>query len=289
MNKTFWQSIKEHDYAVPTGFSVKALTPELLSYLGSLDFELRDDFAYRILIEWFDRGHYSHADLWEMATLMLHNLTSGLGEHKDDTVLLRSYSVLILMEIVYYDVITIPTPMFAEAKIQQILAQVLVYFRAEKDLRDYEPGKGWMHAVAHAADCSWILAQHRFVSLSDLERIMDALVEKIATPAHVYLFDEDERLARTVMGALQRDLLTLPFLTAWLEQLTHPRGHSTWSDTDEADNCARHNSKHFLRSLYFQLRSPGFAGMPHVKQRPAIADALLPLVEEALSQIQTWC
>jgi hypothetical protein len=57
----------------------------------------------------------------------------------------------------------------------------------------------------------------------------------------------------------------------------------------EAETCARHNSKYFLRSLYFQLRSPGFANLTSVEQRPAVADALLPLVESALSRVRSWC
>jgi hypothetical protein len=35
MDKAFWQSIKSNEYTVPKDHSVPALTPELLSYLGS--------------------------------------------------------------------------------------------------------------------------------------------------------------------------------------------------------------------------------------------------------------
>lgn len=58
---------------------------------------------------------------------------------------------------------------------------------------------------------------------------------------------------------------------------------------NEAETCARHNTKYFLYDLYFQLRSPGFAHLTFVEQQPVVADALLPLVENALSQIRAWC
>ena len=289
MDKSFWQSIKANNYAVPDGFTIQMVTPVLLSYLGSPDFELRDDFAYRILIEWFDRKLYTHAELWQIAAQMLQNLTVGLGGKQTDTIFLRSYSVLMLAELMCYDVVTDPT--FSETEIQQIFTQVLAYFRAEQDLRSYDPEKKWMDAVAHASDCFFFLAQHRFVSAADLESIMNALVEKITTPViHIYLYDEDERLTRPVMSALQRDLLLLPFLATWLEQFTHPKEGTAWRYTDKPETCVRHNSKHFLRSLYFQLRMPGFGNLPltPVQQRPAIADELLPLLEETLAQIRVW-
>lgn len=86
---------------------------------------------------------------------------------------------------------------------------------------------------------------------------------------HVYLYDEDERLVRTIMGVLQRDLLARPFLAAWLELLVHPTGRIAWSEDfgdgkimdvvrNPAETCARHNTRHFWRGLYFQLRSPAY-------------------------------
>jgi hypothetical protein len=301
MDKMFWQSIKDNDYAVPPHSSVETLTSELLSYLGSPDPEFREGFAYTILDAWLHLGYYSHTELWEMATQLLHNLTIGLSEQQSDTVFLRSFSLLILAEIVYYD---LHHPTLEAAEVQQLLKQTLAYFEAEQDLRGYDTEKGWIHSIAHAADFLWVLAQHRFVSTTDLSQIMDALANKITAPvAHVYLYDEEERLVRTVMGILQRNLLTLPFLTAWLEHLTHPRGRVAWNESFEgpeggklmevvrgaAETCARHNVRYFLYALYFQLRSPGFAQLTFVEQKPAIADELLPLVENALSQIRVWC
>lgn len=298
MDKTFWQGITLGDYAVPTGYSVMTLTHELLLYTGSPDPELREETAYTILVAWINRGYYSHAELWDIAITLLNNLTIGLGEQLSDTIFLRSFSLLILTEIVYND---LTHPSLSEIEVRQILEQTLDYFKAEQDLRGFDSEKGWIHAVAHAADLFFVLAQHNNVTVSDLERIMNALAEKITAPVvHVYLYGEEERLVRTVVGVLQRDLLKLPFLTTWLEHLVHPSGRIAWSESFEsgklmevvrspAETCARHNTRSFLYSLYFQLRYPGFANLTFVERRPAIADALLPLVENALSLIRAWC
>jgi hypothetical protein len=46
MNKQFWQTLMENEYANPGGHSPDELTLELFSYLGSTNPELRDDIAY---------------------------------------------------------------------------------------------------------------------------------------------------------------------------------------------------------------------------------------------------
>jgi hypothetical protein len=164
-----------------------------------------------------------------MATRLLHRLTIGFGEQQNDTIFWRSFSLLILTEIVYHD---LTQPTLSETEVRQSLEQALAYFTAEKDRRGYYTEKGWMYAIAHAADLLWVLAQHRDVTTSDLWRIMDVLAAKITAPiAHVYLYDEEERLVRTVMGVLQGNMLMLPDLSIWPELLTHPRGRISWNES----------------------------------------------------------
>jgi hypothetical protein len=237
-------------------------------------------------------------ELWDIANHLLQNLSVGLGEQQSDTVFLRSFSILILTEIIYFD---LTHPSFTDVEVQKIVEQALDYFKSEQDLRGFDLEKGWIHAVAHSADLFFVLARNRYASVSDLESIMYALQEKITAPVvHIYLYDEEQRLVRTTMGVLERNLLNLPFLTTWLEYLMHPVGRVALSESFEsgklmevvrsqAETCARHNTRSFLYSLYFQLRYPGFANLTLVDQRPAISDALLPLVENALSQIRAWC
>lgn len=118
MDKQFWESIVDNDYTIPQKYSLTALTAELLTSLGSLDPEMREGPAYSILDNWIHRGYYSHAQLWQIATQLLHNLTVGLGEENSDNVFLRSFSLLVLSEIAYYD---LTTPTFGEHEVKQLL------------------------------------------------------------------------------------------------------------------------------------------------------------------------
>ncbi len=296
MDKAFWHSIVTNDYAIPSEPSLASMTAELLQYLGSTDSELRDELAYPILERWIDTGRYPPGELRSMARQLAHNLTVDLGEQESDTGFLRAFSILTLVDIVYAD---IEHPYLDEGQFKELLDKAISYFLAEQDLRGYVPVKEWLHAIAHTADFFFISAQHPMIGAADLERIMEAIAQKISAPvAHIYLYDEDERLVRAVMGTLQRNLLTMPFLTTWLDWFIHPAEGTPLNTDDwdemmnivrsEAQTCARHNIKHFLRSLYFQLLSPGFAGMTFVTEKPPLADELLPRVEATLREIRAW-
>ena len=71
MDKQFWKAVQGNDYKVPEGHTVKSLTPELLSFLGSTDPELRDELAYAILVEWVEHDLYSPDDLRQIIASFL--------------------------------------------------------------------------------------------------------------------------------------------------------------------------------------------------------------------------
>src|SRR5512143_1092778 len=103
MDKTFWKKIQTNDYAIPDGFTAAQLTPELLGYLGSPDPGLRDDFTLPILAYWMYRNLYTTAELRVMIATLGENLTKGIGEDNADSVFLRSFSALLLAEMVNFD------------------------------------------------------------------------------------------------------------------------------------------------------------------------------------------
>jgi hypothetical protein len=287
MDNAFWQSILDADGAVPEGHTVDELTPELLALLGSTDPILRDEVAYPILDTWIHSGAYSDDRLRALLDQLGENLTAGLGEQDTDSVFLRTFSILVINEILEEDNLR---PFLSEAEVRSWLERALAYLADERDLRGYVPGKGWAHSAAHTADTLWVLSRSRYLGAPELERLLAAVANKIVTPvAHIYLHLEDERLAAAVSSALRRDLLELPFLSAWLDRLAHPVGEKRWIETvdDPAQAAAYHNARNFLRSLHIQLvlgvRVPSYHSNPaYFKRAPALRDQLLPLVEGAL-------
>lgn len=255
MDNAFWQAIREDDYSVPAGFSVEQLSQELLMLLGSTDPMQRDYFAYGILERWIVREYYSRAQLRAMLWGLVGNLSKGLGTRENDTVFLRSFSMLVMAEILKYDN---AHPFLDVTEVQEVFDRTLEYLGSEQDLRGYVPGKGWAHALAHVGDLLGVLACNRFMERKELEKMLSALAEKITTPVeYVYVTVEDERLALIVIMALTRNLLEASFWDWWCVQLTMPVEKMNWEDTIHfaapMDICAYHNTKAFLHALYFQL------------------------------------
>jgi hypothetical protein len=253
VDRGFLRFLVSADNALPQGQWVDELTPELLSWLGSVDEELRDEFAYPILAAWIERGEYTPDQLRAMARRMVDNLAVGLGENGTDTVFLRTFSALILMEVVSYDN---AHPFLDEDEVLELLDSALTYLRRERDLRGHVQGPGWAHAVAHTADLLMMLARSRHVDAAELERLLDGIADKLLEPAEtVYLYQEDERLAYAALTALRRGLVSRAFLTTWFGRFARPPGYDSWRPVyaDRGLATARMNATSFLRSLYFQL------------------------------------
>src|SRR4029453_1426853 len=90
----------------------------------------------------------SPAQLREPMAEWIGNLKRGLGEQGTDSVLLRSFSALELSLLAAYD---LKTPFLSQEEYDALLAAALDYLADERDVRGYDPEKGWMHSVAHTA------------------------------------------------------------------------------------------------------------------------------------------
>jgi len=282
-------------HAVPAGRSVEELTPPLLAALGSPDPVVREP-APKIVDVWIERGLYAPAAMRAMAARMADNLAAGLGERDTDSVFLRAFSLLVLTSIVSRDN---THPFYDAGDMRDILDRVLHYAAAERDLRGYIPGKGWAHAVAHTADILWALASNRHLEAADLGRVLDAIAVLVAPPvAHIYLHNEDERLAHAALGVLHRDLAPPPAVATWLERLVRPDGRDLGFAAllSQPDVAMRHNTIAFLRGLYFQLAGlaydpdtlpPGLPGYisDQIRQAPRHANDALPRIAAALRAI----
>jgi hypothetical protein len=289
VDKAFWQAILDADGAVPQGYTVTELTPELLRYLGTTDPFLRDEVAFEMLAAWIVRDQrYSPDEMRALGDQLARNLETGLGEQDTNSVFLRSFSALVLDKVIEADNWH---ACLEAADIRRWMEQGLAYIVAECDLRGRVPDQGWAHAIAHAADLLWVLAQSRHLAAPDLERILDAIAKRITTPVdHVYLYNEDQRLAFAAMGVLQRDLLDLPTVDMWLGRMLRPDHdwQHVFQSTDTAS--AYHNTTTFLRSLYFQLligiNPPAwYPDKSFFERVPALRDQLLPRIVGALKTL----
>ncbi len=277
MDNEFWNSIAKNDYAIPAGHTLDELRKTLFGYLGSTDPELRDDIAYIVYANWLKREMFTKEEVCAHVDELLANLDKGIGEPESDSVFLRTFSVLLLAEIVHNDN---KKPLLEKDLIQAILAKGLWYLDAEKDPRGHIPAKGWAHALAHTADLLMVLGKNRQTEKDDLEKILQGIANKLVRSTNwVYIHGEDDRLANAVMMTLQRNLVSTGFLGVWLKSFTEPEKSWNSAYTDENQAKAFHNSRNFLRSLSETIRAT-----EEMPQKEAIAK----LVYDALDNLKPY-
>jgi hypothetical protein len=252
----FWRRIKATEFAVPAGESALPLILELTDGLGSPDPEVRDGFGYEIPAAWIYRQKRLGPD--ELRILLRRwsaNLRTGIGETDTDSVLLRSFSALDLSLLAAHD---LQSPFLRPAEFDALLADALAYLRDERDVRGYTPPVGWRHSCAHTADLLKFLGRSPHLKVADQARILDAVKAKatrIGDP--VYVWGEDERMARALVSLVRRDDFDPAIVDPWLSDLLSLHARA-WEPAlpDPALLAADRNAANLLRSLYTLLSPP---------------------------------
>src|SRR5882757_5051674 len=169
--KEYWRGIAAKRYEVPEGERAFGLAKELSGYLKSSDAELRDDLAYSILAEWIlHKGVFSKDELLALEEEWRGNLKAGIGNSETDSVLGRSFSALCLAAIAERE---LKTPFLGEERYRKLLAAAESYLKEERDLRGFDPVKGWIHATAHTADLLAALVRHRLFTKQDQAAVLE--------------------------------------------------------------------------------------------------------------------
>ncbi len=242
----YWQPLREQ--ATSTALPADELALELVSCLGSPNPELRDRIGYELYTDWLRNEKLTDAT----RRALLNELSRGLGDVKEAAGLKRSFSALILAEVMRSDS---NNPFMDDASRQDLLNAAIAGLKNESDFRGLEPEIGWVHPVAHMADLLWRFALHAETTREQARSILDAVDSKIAPSGVSYTFNEGDRLARVVSTMIRRDLVAAEAIATWLDGFQTPRSMEKWSDAFQSpDGMAElHNTKQFLRALSDQL------------------------------------
>ena len=242
-NLGFWASI--YQQRADTTGNTDELAVRLLPCLGSESPTLRDTYGYGLYTYWLRNEELSLDTKQTLFGELLNNLDS-------DNSLLRSFSALILSEILRADAID----SFLSATDRQILLQKSsAALLAETDYRGLDQELGWIHPVAHLADVQWRFALHPKLSAEQATTILQTIAAKAVTDENSYVFNESDRLARVVAIIIRTEILPASDISDWLEQFSLRANGETWasafSSTDGMTEL--HNAKGFIRSLDSQL------------------------------------
>ncbi len=253
MNKTFFRGIVQNNYAAPSNFSADEVTAVLMECLASPDSELRDTYGFEILTRWIRRGVLKADSLKRMVVTLTPNLKIGIGERSTNTAFRRTFSALILSELVRQDNLT---PYLEPTAVKALLEAGVTYLTNEQDLRGFDKEFGYVHGVAHGADVLFRLASNPKLEKADMTRILEAVRSKVAPNTETsYAFGEDERLARVVIAVLARGMFNSTEWSEYIGKVVAPAPFGSWNDIwfDTAGLAKRHNTKLFLLSLNLYL------------------------------------
>jgi hypothetical protein len=244
-----WRHVSAADFRVPADRRLADLTAELTELLGTPDSESRE-LALAVLCTWVERGVYDDL-LPGLGDGIATGLLSGIGERDTDSVFRRSFSALVVAEVIDRDS---RKPRVNRAKVHEWGDKLATWFLMERDERGYVPGHGWAHAIAHGADALGALARSPHCGPGELLVVLDVIGDRVtrAERGSVWYSGEPDRLAMTTIHVLSRGLVPDELVEPWLERIgdaARPR-----RETDGEDVYLRTgNPAAFLRALYLQL------------------------------------
>lgn len=263
-----WQQVHAADFRVPDDRPLADLTVELTELLGHPDPRLRDELALPVLTTWVERGVYDDL-LPGLGDGIAVGLMTGLGQRGTDTVFRRSFSALVLGEIIARDS---ARPQLPPGKVLEWGDRLATWFLAERDQRAWVPQQGWAHAIAHGADALAHLARSPHCGAGELLVVLDVIAERVtARVDEVWTSGEPDRLAHATLQVLRRGLVPPDLVEPWLARIAeHARRRPGISSSDIYRQTG--NPRAYLRALYLQLALGPM-------QPPGRADLLLLLVE----------
>jgi hypothetical protein len=245
------EACARNEFRPPEQEQLSDFLPAMLTHIGSTDSALRDDLIYSAWNAWI-------LDYHALRPEQLHNLLSSildeqhlfhrLGEQDTDSVFTRSFSMLVLPLLL---ITHRSQPLFSPTEIRHIKERLLYYLEHESDRRGFVRGKGWAHAIAHAADALDDLAQCAEMDQPDLAEILEAIRSVICVESTCYTHLEEERLATAVLAVLGRGILSEGEIVQWLAGFADS---VTRVPSEPEKHTIRANVKNFLQSLYFRLQ-----------------------------------
>jgi len=238
--------IAQNNYHVLDETEVWPLAVQMMHSLGSIDPELRDILICSTLSEWA-KLYFDAQQLGILLNTVLddEHLFHGLGEQETDSVFMRSFSSLAVAAFVAQHRVH---PFLTAQAVEETHRKMLSCLSRERDLRGHVAGKGWAHAVAHAADALDELALCPELGEESLLDMLRVIRETVVGASVVFVDEEDERLVTAILSAIQRQVLAKADVTQWISGFVSfelPPTYQEWLRK-------KTNIKHFMRSLYFR-------------------------------------
>ena len=251
--RTDWVALAKSGFSLPEGAKAIDLLVEMNALLASPDPVLRDDVAFSAAERWIVRdGRVAPDEMRRLLQLWTANLQDGLDAPGDDRIFKRSFSALSLSLIAARDL----TAPFLEAReVATFFDRTLDYFNRERDLRGFDPARGWMHSPAHTSDALKFLARNPKLPAGSDARLLEAVERKIEAADTVFTWGENDRMALALQSMVRRADAVPATLDAWIGRWLEEY-KALWANGPQVDprRFARvENARQVMRSLHAAL------------------------------------
>ena len=242
--------IRDNEYSLEECENINEYVNLMLKYIGDNDPELRDELIYSTFANWIEgKCYFTDEELKNLLNTILSDefIFYKIGSEDDDSVLRRSFSILLVDPILCRH---LDKEFLDEEMILRTKDCLLRFFNEEKDLRGYDKEKGWVHAIAHAADGVHALINCKGITKDICKEIMTAIENKMLEGKEIFSSEEDERIVVIIYNDIILDkLLSDQYVCNWIE------GLSKFSEIKNKMTRfkAKVNIKNLMRSLYFRL------------------------------------
>lgn len=236
-------TLKAKDFEVPDDAFRQTFAKAVTLCLASPDPWLRDGIAYEALSHMLRGKQLTD----ETKRALLVDLTRRLGAPEGDG-FERPFAALVLSEVARADRID---PYLTEDELVKLLVDAQAWFINISDYRGFDEVQGWRHGVAHGSDLLMQLALNPRIDKEGLGVIVSAVGVKVAPKGVSYIDGESERLARPVLFAASRGVVSEAQWSEWLKQLAAPPADLADKMFTSVNGLAwRHDTKAFLNALY---------------------------------------
>lgn len=240
--------IVQNEYEPTKNIKPFSLALKMLDIIGIEDSYIRDDLVYMVMCTWIMNDVFSTEELRKILQIIQddNHMFYKLGEKDTNSVLTRSFSVLLMPVIIFKHS---QSNFLSEDEILSAYSNVINYYEKEKDIRGYIKNNGWAHSAAHTADAIDEFVKLPQIHYNELKEVLRLIRLKVCISSYQYAHQEDERIVIAILSILERNIIPLEEIVDFVESFKDLEKAGVYPD-DINLTC---NVKHFLRSLYFRV------------------------------------
>ncbi|ECQ6575050.1 DUF2785 domain-containing protein [Listeria monocytogenes] len=220
-DSNLFNTLKQNNYILPKDPDASnEIIDTMLSYLSSVDSELRDNIAYNIFFEWLV-GQDNLTTVQKMRiynyAVNKNNLLFKINIIDSDAVFQRAFLALIIALLLENNKVH---NFLTDNEIRKTMNLLIELLEKEKNTHSFIEEKGWAHCIAHTADALDELIYQRTISEIDVKKIMTAITFFYKTNPNILTGEEDERLSNILITALFEQKINIEEVKNWLNSLS---------------------------------------------------------------------